>query len=404
MDARDFTRRRTLTLPVMVATLAQGLVKGLQAELDDFFGKLCGEAGFLRKVSKSAFSQARKKLKPQVFSALNQMLLEAWDAQACAPRWRGWRLLAADTTTLRLPALPEVIERFGCHGDHWGGEAPLAQAIGLFDVSSRLMRHARLAPARSRDGELLAACLDQVGEQDLLLLDRGFPALWLFAGLLQQRKAFCMRIDGLMTLPMEAFMRSGERETEIALHIPPKALQKARTQGYPIAAADFRLRLIRVTLPNGHAEFLATSLMDAQRYPAHEFAALYHQRWRIEECFKLLKCRLAVEHFSGELPDSIEQDFLAKVWLGNLATSMAALADTARNTVHACIPNLTYALSALRSVLPQLLLKPRKRKSLIHRTLGLIHQTLEIQRPERSFPRTRQKVKPVKFRAYKALR
>ena len=88
---------------------------------------------------------------------------------------------------------------------------------------------------------------------------------------------------------------------------------------------------------------------------------MYHQRWRIEECFKLLKCRLAVEHFSGELPDSVRQDFLAKVWLGNLTATFAYLARGSlpdEKRAH-FLPNLTYAVAALRASLPRLMTKVR---------------------------------------------
>jgi len=401
----DFTRNRTLTFPVMVAALAQGLVKGLQTELDDFFGKLAGQASFMRQASKSAFSQARRKLKPAVFASLNHMLLDAWYRHVDPPRWRGLRLVAADTTTLRLPKLPEVAEQYGCHGDRWGGEAPMAQAIGLFDVTSRLMLHAQLAPAASRERALLADCLHHVQGDDLLLLDRGFPAYWLFAWLLEQGKSFCMRVDGVMSREMEDFAyRSKASETVLDFVIPAPALRRAQQQGYTLTQPSFRLRLIRIPLKGGRTEILITSLLDSDRYPAADFAALYHQRWRIEECFKLLKCRLAVEHFSGELPESIEQDFLAKVWLSNLAATMSGLARLSGELVAETIPNLTYALSALRAALPQLMLRPRAVSKLAAATGRLITKTVEIARPGRSFPRTRQKVKPVKARAYKGLR
>ena len=95
--------------------------------------------------------------------------------------------------------------------------------------------------------------------------------------------------------------------------IPWPYVRKAVASGYALEQTTFKVRLIRVPLPGGKSEILVTSLLDATAYPACEFGALYHQRWRIEECLKLLKCRLAVEHFSGELPDSVRQDFLAKV-------------------------------------------------------------------------------------------
>ncbi len=42
----DLTRLRTLTLSMLVICLAQGFIKGLQSELDDFFGRLGNQAAF----------------------------------------------------------------------------------------------------------------------------------------------------------------------------------------------------------------------------------------------------------------------------------------------------------------------------------------------------------------------
>ena len=84
------------------------------------------------------------------------------------------------------------------------------------------------------------------------------------------------------------------------------------------------LRLIKVVLPSGQIEVLATSLLDTTHFPAEAFAELYHARWSIEEAFKVLKHRLYLEQFTGELPESIRQDILAKLFTANLAPSPGA--------------------------------------------------------------------------------
>lgn len=406
-SATDFTRRRTLTFSTLVTTLAQGFVKGLQSELDDFFGRLSNRATFVRAVSKSAFSQARKKLCPSVFRALNDLLLTQWEAAVAVPRWHGFRLLAGDTTTLRLPTLPETVEAFGTHGDRWGGATPMAQAFGLYDTVSGLMVHADLYPAQAREREMLADSLRHVRPDDLLLLDRGFPAYWLFAWLIEQGRHFCMRVDALGFDAIEQFAyASKEDETVVEINIPAPAMRKAAANGYVLSSRVFQLRLIRVRLPSGQTEILATSLLDRTSYPITEFATLYHRRWRIEECFKLLKCRLAVEHFSGELPESVRQDFLAKVWLGNLTATFAYLARATLDTdkQRHFTPNLTYTVAALRAVLPRLMLNSAKVRTVLRQLIDLVARTLEWVRPNRHFTRTRQAVKPTRHRAYKAIR
>lgn len=403
----DFTRHRTLTLSMLVICLAQGFIKGLQSELDDFFGRLGNQAAFVRAVTKSAFSQARKKLKPSAFKALNTLLLERWYQSVEVPRWHGFRLVAADSTTVRVPGLLETINEFGLHGGGRGESVPMAMAFGLYDVFSGLMLHADLHEGSARDRDLMAKSLSHVRADDLLLLDRGFPSYWLIAWLLQHQRHFCMRVDAMAFKAFDDFLyRSTESEKIVTITMPAAAMRKAVASGYALEQTTFKVRLIRVPLPGGKCEILVTSLLDATAYPACEFGALYHQRWRIEECFKLLKCRLAVEHFSGELPDSVRQDFLAKVWLGNLTATFAYLARASLPTEKQehCLPNLTYAVAALRASLPRLMTNLRNRVRMIKDLIKLVADTLEWLRPDRSFPRDRQTVKPIRYRAYKAVR
>ena len=87
-----------------------------------------------------------------------------------------------------------------------------------------------------------------------------------------------------------------------------------------------RLRLVRVVLSTGCTEVLITSLLDTVAYPAAEFGALYHARWRIEEGFKTLKCRLHLEGFTGELPHAIEQEIHAKILIANITAALCTQA------------------------------------------------------------------------------
>ena len=216
-----------------------------------------------------------------------------------------------------------------------------------------------------------------------------------------------MRVDAMAFKAFDAFIyRFGKAEEIVTVTVPAVAARKAAEKGFVLEQTTFQVRLIRVPLPGGKCEILATSLLDSVAYPAGEFGALYHQRWRIEECFKLLKCRLAVEHFSGELPDSVRQDFLAKVWLGNLTATFAYLARASLDAGKQAhfLPNLTYAVAALRASLPRLMLKVRDRIRTVKDLLALVANTLEWVRPDRHFPRDRQAVKPIRYRAYKAIR
>ncbi|WP_455289053.1 transposase, partial [Cupriavidus necator] len=59
-------------------------------------------------------------------------------------------------------------------------------------------------------------------------------------------------------------------------------------------------------------------MLDRRRHPAATFRDLYHQRWRLEEAFKRLKHRMALEHLSDLSQLAARQDFGAKILSDNL--------------------------------------------------------------------------------------
>ena len=86
---------------MLVSFLLCAFKGSLQTLLDDLFATADGHS--LRTVSKSAVSQARQKLKATAFEALNDSLIGLLNELLPEPRWHGLRLIATDSTTLRLP-------------------------------------------------------------------------------------------------------------------------------------------------------------------------------------------------------------------------------------------------------------------------------------------------------------
>lgn len=388
-----FTRRRCLGFAVVVALLLGGFRSGLTALLDEFFQQLTGTLE--RQVTKSALSQARYKLKASAFTALNEEVLVWAEAQQPAPRWHGWRVMAGDGTTLRLPCWPDTQATFGVQMQYDGYPFVLARAMGLYAPASGLMHRALLGPYATDERSLLIELLPSLKADDLLVLDRGFPAYWLLAYLQQQQVAYGVRMDRLGWPAVTAFLRSGQSQQTLTLPLSRDQRRPARQRAVPLTVTTLHLRLIRVLLPTGQVEVLATSLDDENRYPAADVADLYTQRWAIEEAFKHLKHRLCLEQFSGEHPEAIEQDVQAKLLTANLtnvltqATQDSLPADYTRRFR----PNLTYALTQLRLRLGLWLLK-RLRPDDLLACLSLFARTREWHRPGRSSPRSTSPPRP----------
>ena len=110
----------------------------LQYALDTFFGTLHGGVVGLREVTKSAFSQARKKLKASAFISLNRFWTEQWHEKLDFQRWCGLRVVAGDGTCLRVPTWNENIIAYGW-GSQKDGSVVMARCVVLFATATRQM-------------------------------------------------------------------------------------------------------------------------------------------------------------------------------------------------------------------------------------------------------------------------
>jgi len=304
------------------------------------------------------------------------------------PRWHGFRLVAADASHLR----------FAIRHSHLPRAATRDQlAFGLYLPGAEITLVASLHSVLENERQILFEHLDRLQSDDLLLLDRGYPARWLVAVLNQRNIPFCMRADGSGFAAIQRFVRSGRDEAIVRLPAPARI----DARDYECAATPQTVRLVRQISPAGKVRVLITNLLDMQRYPAATFRDLYHQRWRLEEAFKRLKHRMALEHLSGLSQLAARQDFGAKILSDNLHAlcCLTAAQEHDIDSDHRIIR--TYAITALKPVLPALLLGLRWARAALNETLALIATRTHRVRPDRNKPRPPRQ-KPHRHAAYKA--
>ena len=398
----QFVRKRALPVGRLVLFLLNLVQGALQAELDRFYEVLHGVHIAARMVTKAAFSLARRKLHFGAFVEINDLVVERFYAeQPHGPpvhRWHGWRLLAIDGSTALLPRTEAVRAWFGVVAE---GQAPpcvIGRVSTLYDVLNRIIVEAHLAPYRIGEHELALVHLGRVGARDLVLFDRGYPAFWLFSLLRTRGLQFCMRATVNYCPAVDSFVRSGQAERIIDLSPGSQARLDCRGKG--LSLEPVRVRLVRVELHSGEVEVLITSLLDVAAYPHEHFAALYHQRWGIEEGYKVLKSRVAMENFTGKSVHAVMQDFHAKIVTTNLTALLAhqaqsELAPTTRR--HPVRVNLSHALARMKDTVVRFF-TAANRHQLLSAFIDLLRRTVEAVRPGRSFPRiqrtTRQRFHP----------
>jgi len=380
---------------LFLLNLVQGAV---QAELDRFFEQLDGVGEICRSVTKAAFTQARRKLHFAAFIEINRELVEWFEAHGTPRRWQGFRLLAVDGSTVPLPGSAEVLAWFGANDAKQSPPCAMGRVSMLYDVVNRVVVQAHLAAYRTSERDLALAHLDSLRPGDLLLGDRGYPGFWLFSALQQRSVAYCVRVSQAFSGAVRAFVVTGAVETVVEMQPNADAQAFCRKHGIPVRPLS--LRLVRVELSSGEVEVLATSLLDATRYPAEIFAELYHRRWGIEEGYKLLKCRIELENFSGKSVNAVLQDFHAKVVTSNLVTLLAQSAQ-AEIASEPSPPtrqvNMSHAVACVKGSLVRLFTAGDPRR-FIDAILHVLRRTLEAVRPGRSFPRIKKRSTLRKFR------
>jgi hypothetical protein len=369
--------------------MISGMCASVQAALDDLFAQASGARVRTRACSDRAFAKARRGVSWQVFDALNADLLRLATPWIDAHRWHGLRVVAADGSRLR------VSTRRGAEldADHY--------AFALYLPGAELTLHAALGPADASERQMLFEAIEHTCASDLLVLDRGLVGNAMAAALVQSQRDFCMRVDACGWTCVRQFLRSGESERIVAL-APPITADAAL---YELRREPTRVRLIRDVTPAGSVRVLMTSLIDAERYPAHAFGALYHRRWRIEEAFKRIKHRVRLEAVSGLTHLALQQDFAAKMLADNLHGLLShACVSSPTDEPDVAAPksraNRTYAIGTLKPILVGCLLRVRTCLHALHLALDAIARSRCRIQPGRIYPRPK-RVKPHTYSAYK---
>jgi len=360
----------------------------LQAALDGFFMTLRGQIDITRTVTKSAFCQARQKLKASAFIALNQLWVDAWAQAMQVARWHGLRVVATDGSCVRLPKWGENVDAYGL-GPCKDGSVVMTRCVPLFSAACRQFLEVIVGRYDEGERSLLLRALGALKSNDVLVLDRGYPAWWLFAALTSKGISFCARIERCSWPLVQQLMNSSQAELVVEHHLSAQTRKVLRELGLP-EMQSLGLRLVKVRLPNGTIEVLATSLLDTQLYPASDFGQLYGKRWAIEEAFKTLKHRLHLEGFAGELPLAIEQEIQAKALMYNISRAFCVEAQSQLppHKSERWQVNHAYALKQLGRVVVSWFKGEGEELARVTQSLvKTLTQTLEQIRPGRSFER-----------------
>lgn len=359
--------------------------------LDAFFGSLGAGGDLCRGISDRGFAKARDHLSWNALQRLNTFALATADRLGLIERWQGLRVVGADASVF-FPAIR------ACPNLKSFAASPNQRLFSLFLPGAELTLYAQLHGEHTSERQMLFEALEQLGPDDLLVLDRGYPATWLVAYLNEHKIRFCMRCDKVNGWrSMRALLDSGNTQATVTLKKP----NRQDVTDYLCSGEAPQIRLVRHVTSDGKVWVLATNLPEVD-FPAGVFGDLYHQRWRIEESYKRLKHGVKLESVSGLTQHAVLIDVFAKVLADNLnaLVCMGACedADLAASNRHC---NRVYAGACLQRLLPRLVLGAQCLVALLEKAFGLLGANSHKRRPGRKSPRPNRHVKPHPSMAYK---
>lgn len=375
------------------------ILRGHKFSLQKALNKVCGVLGKLRLVpTASAYSQARRKLNPELFQELTTITAKDFyrlaGQEGTVATWRGHRLLGADGSFLTLPDTPELRKAYTVQRDpRTSTETVQALSVVLYDLRNDLALGAKLGPIVA-EKKYLFDLWEQTKPGDVLVLDRLFADYCVIASAVQTDREVVIRCPQKSFGVVRDFWACDLKEQVVTLPCPTTPSTRAFVKEHQLPM-EAQVRLMKFTLETGETEVLLTTLWDQRRYPTAEFYQVYGWRWGNETYYDRFKNIVEVERFSGVSQHAIEQDFYAMVFLTALESVLTKSAQTAlderdqqRQTHTEARVNRALSYVSLSDRVVGLLADPRQDLETVWDELHrLFQQTPTRHKPGRRYPR-----------------
>jgi len=315
----DFTRERKQPFNELIVFMMNFVRKSLQIEIINFLEvmKKIGLCSSDKTITKSAFVQNRKKVKPEIFKFLLSLINKEFytDNDENVRLWNGFRLLSVDGSRITLPITKELKKIYGIFKNQNAAELIIGRVSVLYDVLNSIIIDGILVPSHIGEPQLALSHLEHCTKNDLIIYDRGYPSFDLIYEHIRREINYIIRCKIDFNWQVKEFVLSKEETRIIDLKYGGHKSLKSKSYN---KNTSVKVRLIKVKLSTGEIEILMTSLIDIEKYKTNIFKEVYFKRWGVETYYDIFKNKLQVENFSGYSDLAIQQDFNCALFVSNL--------------------------------------------------------------------------------------
>lgn len=247
-----------------------------------------GPESKVRVTGKSGISQARKRLGYEPMKRLHDEMVTPIATEETRGAWyREWRLISIDGSTMDVADTKGNQEYFERPGSSRGDTAyPQLRLVSLVENGTHVLFGTQIGGCRTGENTLADKVVESLAPGFLCLGDRNFFSFVLWGKAHATGADLLWRVKRNAVLPLEKRLKDGSYLSRI--YPSAKDRRKGR-KGVPVRVVEYRFEGI----PDAEDIYrLITTVLDPDRAPAKELAALYHDRWEIETAFGELKTHL----------------------------------------------------------------------------------------------------------------
>lgn len=261
----------------------------------------------IRVTGKSGISQARTRLGSEVMHRLYDDVVRPVATPATKGAWyKQWRLVSLDGSTLDVADDPAIEAAFGRPGAGRGTSAfPQIRFVALVENGTHVLFAAKMAGCATSELALAKEVVPALREGMLGLADRNFFSYGMWNLARANGADQLWRIKKNSRLICQERLPDGSYLSSI---YPSEKDRRHKTGGVKVRVIDYYLDGVAEAEPIYR---LVTTILDHEKAPAHELAALYHERWEIETTLDELKTHLrgADIVLRSKTPDLVRQEF-----------------------------------------------------------------------------------------------
>ena len=259
-------------------------------------------------------SEARSRLPLKVWIQLHEwMMKEIRKESGCKKQWRGHRMIGMDGTCFSMSDERELAEYFGrWNSKHGVGRFPTGRVVVTFDLETLINVGHEAGSCRRGEKELCGEIIKRLEAGDVVVFDRLYAGANLYMDYRRAGIEFigrvhaCLKVERLKVIKV---LGPGDLLVEM-----PIGFDYRRKDPSLPKIIQVRMIQTRAKIEGKREDFwIATSLLDAVKYPKQELQAWQKKRWKVETLIEEMKIWLGAEVLRSKSVEGIYKELYARI-------------------------------------------------------------------------------------------